>query len=152
MVASLANALTHQRRLKGLASHTRHDTFRLILSVDGGIMTGKTVTRVDLYRAVYKQRGLSRSESLALVESVFKEITDTLEKGETVKLASFGSFIVRKKNQRIGRNPKTGTEVPISQRRVIVFKPSPILKQQTNGKRSATTTPVAELGSPTPAR
>jgi integration host factor subunit alpha len=109
-------------------------------------MRGKTVTRVDLYAAVYEKVGLSRSESLALVESVLKEITDTLEKGETVKLASFGSFIVRKKNQRVGRNPKTGTEVPISPRRVIVFKSSPILKQQTNGNRSDTKTSVAELG------
>jgi integration host factor subunit alpha len=115
-------------------------------------MTGKTVTRVDLYAAVYEKGGLSRSESLALVELVLKEITDALEKGETVKLASFGSFIVRKKNQRIGRNPKTGIEVPISPRRVIVFKPSPIFKQQTNGKRSDTKTPVAELSSSAPAR
>ena len=110
-------------------------------------MTGKTVTRVDLYAAVYEKVGVSRSESLALVELVLKEITDTLEKGETVKLASFGSFVVRKKNQRIGRNPKTGTEVPILPRRVIVFKPSPILKEQANGKRSGTKTPVAELDS-----
>jgi integration host factor subunit alpha len=69
-----------------------------------------------------------------------------------VKLASFGSFIVRKKNQHIGRNPKTGIEVPISPRRVIVFKPSPIFKQQTNGKRSDTKTSVAELNSSVPAR
>ena len=116
-------------------------------------MTGKTVTRVDLYSAVYKQGGLSRSESLALVESVFKEVIDVLAEGETVKLASFGSFIVRKKNQRLGRNPKTGVEVPISPRRVIVFKPSPILKQQINGKRSDTKTPgVAKLGLSAPAR
>jgi integration host factor subunit alpha len=87
-----------------------------------------------------------------LVELVLKEITDALEKGETVKLASFGSFIERKKNQRIGRNLKTGIEVPISPRRVIVFKPSPIFKQQTNGKRSDTKTSVAELSSSTPAR
>ena len=92
-------------------------------------MTGKTVTRVDLYAAIYEKVGLSRSESPALVESVLKEITDTLENGETVKLASFGSFLVRKKNERVGRNLKTGTEVPISPRRVIVFKLSPILKQ-----------------------
>ena len=115
-------------------------------------MTGKTVTRVDLYAAVYKNVGLSRPESLAMVESVLKEITDTLENGEPVKLISFGSFIVRKKNQRIGRNPKTGTEVPISPRRVIVFKPSPILKQQVNGGRSETKTPVAELTASAPTR
>ena len=92
------------------------------------------VTRVDLYEAVYQKVGLSRSESLAMVELVLKEITDSLEKGETVKLSSFGSFIVRKKKQRIGRNPKTGIEATISPRRIVVFKPSAILKQQINGK------------------
>jgi integration host factor subunit alpha len=112
-------------------------------------MAGKTVTRVDVYDAVYRKVGLSRSKSVEVVELVLKEITDTLEKGETVKLSGFGSFIVRKKNQRMGRNPKTGTEVPISPRRVMVFKPSAILKQQVNGKRSATRTPVEEQGSST---
>ena len=102
--------------------------------------TGKTVTRVDLCEAVYQKVGLSRTESSAFVELVLKEITDCLEKGETVKLSSFGSFMVRKKGQRIGRNPKTGTEVPISPRRVMVFKPSAILKQRINGQRSATAT------------
>ena len=102
-------------------------------------MTGtrKTVTRVDLSGAVYRQVGLSRTESSAFVELVLKEITDCLEKGETVKLSLFGSFMVRKKGQRIGRNPKTGTEVPISSRRVMVFKPSAILKQRLNGDTSA---------------
>src|SRR3974390_3900808 len=94
--------------------------------------TGKTVTRADLCDAVYQKVGLSRTESSAFVELVLKEITDCLEKGETVKLSSFGSFMVRKKGQRIGRNPKTGTEVPISPRRVMVFKPSAILKQRIN--------------------
>ena len=88
------------------------------------------VTRVDLYEAVYQRAGLSRSESLAAVELVLKEITGSLEKGETVKLASFGSFIVRKKKRRIGRNPKTGIEVPIAPRRVMVFKASAILKDR----------------------
>src|SRR4030081_365471 len=96
--------------------------------------TGKTVTRVDLCEAVYQKVGLSRTESSAFVELVLKEITDCLEKGETVKLSSFGSFMVRKKGQRIGRNPKTGTEVPISPRRVMVFKPSAILKQRIIGQ------------------
>ena len=89
--------------------------------------TGKTVTRVDLCEAVYQKVGLSRTESSAFVELVLKEITDCLEKGETVKLSSFGSFMVRKKGQRIGRNPKTGTEVPISpfsRQSVISFKTS----------------------------
>ena len=71
-------------------------------------MTSRNITRLDLYNAVYKKAGLSRSESLAMVELVLKEITDTLEKGETVKLSSFGKFIVRKKKERLGRNPKTG--------------------------------------------
>src|SRR5216683_1064105 len=71
-------------------------------------MSGKTVTRADLCEAVYQKVGLSRTESASLVELVLKEITDCLERGETVKLSSFGSFVVRKKGQRIGRNPKTG--------------------------------------------
>jgi integration host factor subunit alpha len=108
-------------------------------------MTGNAVTRVDLYAAVYQKVGLSRSESSRLVELVLKEITDTLAKEETVKLSSFGSFIVRKKSQRLGRNPKTGVEVPISRRRVIVFKPSAILKQEINRNRAgANTIRVAE--------
>lgn len=100
----------------------------------GLVMTSKTVTRADLCEAVYQKVGLSRSESAALVELVLKEVTDCLERGETVKLSSFGSFVVRKKGQRIGRNPKTGKEVPISPRRVMVFKPSAILKQRINSE------------------
>lgn len=96
-------------------------------------MSAKTITRADLCEAVYQKVGLSRTESATLVELVLKEITDCLERGETVKLSSFGSFVVRKKGQRIGRNPKTGKEVPISPRRVMVFKPSAILKQRING-------------------
>ena len=98
----------------------------------GQAMSAKTVTRADLCEAVYQKVGLSRTESATLVELVLKEITDCLERGETVKLSSFGSFVVRKKGQRIGRNPKTGKEVPISPRRVMVFKPSAILKQRIN--------------------
>ena len=110
-------------------------------------MTGKTVTRVELCAAVYEKTKLSRSESSALVDRVLKEITDILAKGETVKLSSFGCFTVRKKGPRIGRNPRTGTEAPISSRRVVVFKPSAILKHQINGKRSGTRKQDAELGS-----
>lgn len=95
-------------------------------------MAGKTITRADLCEAVYQKVGLSRTESANLVELVLKEITDCLERGETVKLSSFGSFVLRKKGQRIGRNPKTGKEVPISPRRVMVFKPSAILKVRIN--------------------
>ncbi len=95
-------------------------------------MGGKTVTRADLCEAVYQKVGLSRTESAELVEMVLKEISDSLVKGETVKLSSFGSFVVRSKGERIGRNPKTGEEVPISPRRVMVFKPSNVLKQKIN--------------------
>jgi len=96
-------------------------------------MSGNTVTRADLCEAVYQKVGLSRTESAQLVERVLQEITQCLEKGETVKLSSFGSFMVRAKGERIGRNPKTGEEVPISPRRVMVFKPSNILKARING-------------------
>jgi integration host factor subunit alpha len=94
-----------------------------------GRKSRKTVTRADLCEAVYKKVGLSRAESATLVGLVLEEITDCLEHGETVKLSSFGSFVVRKKGPRMGRNPKTGTEAPIAPRRVMVFKPSAILKQ-----------------------
>jgi integration host factor subunit alpha len=98
----------------------------------GAGMSGKTITRADLCEAVYKQVGLSRIESATFVDLVLKEIADCLERGETVKLSSFGSFVVRKKGQRMGRNPKTGKAVPIPPRRVMVFKPSDLLKQQIN--------------------
>jgi integration host factor subunit alpha len=105
------------------------DTF-LLQSVSG--MTAKTVTRADLCEAVCQKVGLSRRESATLVGLVLKEITECLERGESVKLSSFGSFVVRKKGQRIGRNPMTGKAVPISPRRVMAFKPSDILKQRIN--------------------
>jgi integration host factor subunit alpha len=95
-------------------------------------MGGKTVTRADLCEAVYQKVGLSRTESAQLVELVLDEITECVVRGEPVKLSSFGSFIVRSKSQRVGRNPKTGEEVPISPRRVMVFKPSNVLKQRIN--------------------
>jgi integration host factor subunit alpha len=95
-------------------------------------MSGKTITRADLIEAIQRKVGFSRSECTRLLELVLHEITDCLERGENVKLSSFGSFIVRRKGQRTGRNPKTGTEVPISPRRVMVFKPSAILKQRIN--------------------
>jgi integration host factor subunit alpha len=100
-------------------------------------MSGRTVTRADLSEAVYQKVGLSRTESSALVERVLAEICDCLAKGDTVKLSSFGSFVVRDKGQRVGRNPKTGVEVPIEPRRVMVFKPSNVLKARINGRDSA---------------
>lgn len=97
-------------------------------------MSGSTLTRADLCEAVYQRVGLSRTESAMLVEQVLDEISNAVVRGENVKLSSFGSFIVRTKGQRIGRNPKTGQEVPIEPRRVMVFKPSNILKQRINGE------------------
>lgn len=94
----------------------------------------RTITRVDLAEAVYRCVGLSRKESAILVQMVLNELADTLAAGETVKLSSFGSFVVRAKSERIGRNPKTGIEVPITQRRVLVFKPSSVLKARVNGQ------------------
>ena len=96
-------------------------------------MAQKTITRAELSEAVYQKIGLSRTESAALVELVLREISDCIAQGQTVKLSSFGSFVVRDKGQRIGRNPKTGIEVPIEPRRVMVFKPSNILKARING-------------------
>jgi integration host factor subunit alpha len=96
-------------------------------------MSGRTVTRVDLCEVVYQQMGLSRTESAALVEMVLDEIRDTIVKGENVKLSSFGSFLVREKGLRVGRNPKTGIEVPIEPRRVMVFKPSNVMRAKING-------------------
>ncbi len=97
-------------------------------------MAGKTVTRADLCEAVYQTVGLSRTESATLVELVLDEICSAIVGGEAVKLSSFGSFIVRRKGERVGRNPKTGEEVPILPRRVMVFKPSNVLKQKINDK------------------
>lgn len=97
-------------------------------------MIVKTLTRADLSDAVHQRVGLSRTESAQLVELVLDEISHAIIRGENVKLSSFGSFIVRSKGQRVGRNPKTGQEVPIEPRRVMVFKPSAILKQRVNGE------------------
>ncbi|MBA43471.1 MAG: integration host factor subunit alpha [Magnetococcales bacterium] len=93
----------------------------------------RTVTRADLADAVYQEVGLSRKNSAQLVKQVIDTILDTLETGETVKLSSFGNFAVRHKRARMGRNPKTGQEVPIEPRRVLVFRASHILKDRING-------------------
>ena len=99
-------------------------------------MGGKTVTRTELSEAIYRKVGLSRHASANLVEQVLGEISDSLAAGEDVKLSGFGSFLVRSKGERVGRNPKTGVEVPIEQRRVMVFKPSNNLKAHMNGEAS----------------
>ena len=97
-------------------------------------MSGKTVTRAQLSEAVYQEVGLSRNESADLVESVLNEIVESLVRGDSVKISSFGSFHVRSKGGRVGRNPKTGEEVPIQPRRVLVFRASHVLKEEINVK------------------
>jgi len=120
-------------------------------------MAGRTVTRAQLTDAVYQEVGLSRNESAELVESVIAEISRALERGDMVKISSFGSFSVRQKGQRIGRNPKTGQEVPISPRRVLVFRASHALKHQINnglspsGQRGSGVGAATAAGRATPA-
>lgn len=92
----------------------------------------RTITRSQLSEAVYQEVGLSRNESADLLEMVLEEISAALSRGEAVKISTFGSFSVRKKGQRIGRNPKTGDEVPIMPRHVLVFRPSQRLKGRIN--------------------
>jgi integration host factor subunit alpha len=97
-------------------------------------MSGKTITRSQLGESVYGEVGLSRKESADLLEAVLNHVSNALACGETVKISSFGSFSVRQKAQRIGRNPKTGAEVPILPRKVLVFRPSQVLKSRINLK------------------
>lgn len=97
----------------------------------------KTITRAELSEAVYQEVGLSRNESAELVEAVLSEMSDALTRGESVKISSFGSFSVRQKGERIGRNPKTGEEVPILPRKVLVFRPSHVLKNRINKSLTA---------------
>ena len=94
----------------------------------------KTTTRSTLSEAVFKNVGLSRNESANLVDSVFSEILLSLIKGDDVKISSFGTFVVREKKERIGRNPKTGEEVPITARSVVTFRASNVLKSKVNTK------------------
>ena len=108
-------------------------------------MAGHTVTRAQLAEAVYQQVGLSHNESAELVEAVIAAVSEALARGEMVKISSFGSFAVRQKGQRIGRNPKTGQEVPISPRRVLVFRASHALKHQINSGLSSTAQPAGGI-------
>ena len=96
-------------------------------------MEGRTITRADLSESVFQEVGLSRNESRDLVETILSEVVEALARGESVKISSFGSFTVRDKGQRVGRNPKTGQEVPILPRRVLVFRASNVLKSLING-------------------
>lgn len=95
-------------------------------------MMNRTLTRADLAESVYEQVGLSRNESSDLVEQVLEEISNTLIVGDGVKISSFGSFSTREKGERVGRNPKTGVEVPILPRKVLVFRASHVLKSRIN--------------------
>lgn len=113
---------------KGAGTRSAFAVYRVIRKGNG--MGDKTITRADLAEAVFRKIGLSRTESAYLVESVLEEICSTIARGESVKISSFGSFLVREKNERLGRNPKTGEEVPILPRRVAVFKPSNVMKDR----------------------
>ncbi len=93
-------------------------------------MSDKTLTRMDLSESVFREVGLSRNESADLVESVLKHMSDALASGQNVKISSFGTFGLRDKTARIGRNPKTGEEVPIHPRRVLTFRPSHLMKER----------------------
>ncbi len=92
----------------------------------------RTITRAHLAETIYTQVGLSRNESADLLEGVLARLASTLESGESVKISGFGTFSVRQKGRRVGRNPKTGVEVPILPRRVLVFRPSQVLKAHVN--------------------
>ncbi|SEK51789.1 integration host factor subunit alpha [Roseovarius azorensis] len=96
----------------------------------GDVMTEKTLTRMDLSEAIFREVGLSRNDASQLVESVLDHMSDALVRGEQVKISSFGTFSVRDKTARIGRNPKTGEEVPINPRRVLTFRPSHLMKDR----------------------
>lgn len=99
-------------------------------------MTEHTLTRADISERVFHELGLSRNESASLVEQILEEMSGCLKQGKPVKISAFGSFVLRNKNERIGRNPKTGVEVPITPRRVMVFKASHVLKALMNNSIS----------------
>jgi integration host factor subunit alpha len=103
----------------------------LTVSADEGMEMGeKTLTRMDLSEAIVRNVGLSRNESADMVETVLNYMSDALVEGDQVKISSFGTFSIRDKAARVGRNPKTGEEVPISPRRVLTFRPSHLLKER----------------------
>lgn len=97
-------------------------------------MVARTLTRADLSDAVHNEIGLSRADSASLVEQVLDHICGSLIKGQNVKISSFGTFMLRDKGRRIGRNPKTGKEVPIEPRRVLTFRPSQLMRDRINAK------------------
>ncbi len=114
----------------GAAVLTHGPSMRKLVQNWGDAMSETTLTRMDLSEAVFREVGLSRNESADLVEAVLKHMSDSLAAGDTVKISSFGTFSVRAKSARVGRNPKTGDEVPISPRRVLTFRPSHLMKDR----------------------
>ena len=107
-------------------------------------MTDGTLTRADLTDAIHRSLGISRNESSDFVERILEEVCASLEKGDTVKISSFGTFTVRQKKQRMGRNPKTGEEVPITPRRVVTFRASHVLKDNINKALAGRSAAAAE--------
>lgn len=95
-------------------------------------MAGRTLTRADLVSAAHEKTGVSRAVVAELLDQTIDEVVSALERGEQVRLSSFGTFEVRQKTERVGRNPKTGKEVPIEARAVVSFKPSNVLKRVIN--------------------
>lgn len=95
-------------------------------------MAGRTMTRADLCNAICAKVKVSRPEAADLLSQIIEEIVAAMERGESVRLSSFGAWDVREKNERVGRNPKTGEEVPISSRRVVTFRSSDVLKRYIN--------------------
>ncbi len=93
-----------------------------------------TLTRAEIAEAINRKLGLSRSDSLGMVESILGHMSKALSDGQNLKISGFGTFLLRDKAQRIGRNPKTGVEVPITPRRVLTFRASQILKDRIAGK------------------
>lgn len=89
-----------------------------------------TLTRADLAETINRKMGFSRTESLQLVEAILRHMCRSLSNGENVKISGFGSFILRDKSERVGRNPKTGVEVPITPRRVLTFRASQLMKER----------------------
>jgi len=105
----------------------------------------RAVTRADLVAAVYEQLGVSKQEAKRLVDATLNEIADALLRGEDAKFASFGSFAVRAKSARVGRNPKTGVEAPIAARRVLRFKASMGLRDHVSGRTACSQTGMREI-------
>ncbi len=96
-----------------------------------------TMTKADIVEKVYEKIGFSKKEASELVELVFQTLKDRLHQGEKVKISGFGNFVVRKKKERVGRNPQTGEQIKITARRVLTFRPSQVLKAMLNGEEYA---------------